>query len=92
MSPDPEDTNGNYVSALDVADGTITITYAGPRANAEISSGPSTLVLNPKVSTDNSVYWICAAAGKTDPGDPDMNGATFAIGSVLAKYTPSECR
>jgi type IV pilus assembly protein PilA len=92
MSPLATDTNGNYVSALDINNGRITITYGGPRANVKIPA-TATLTLTPYVSVDQSVYWVCAANGKAAiNGGVLMNGATYAAGTVEAKYTPSECR
>lgn len=94
MSANGTDTRGNYVNSVDVANGTITITYsnASPqRANAAING--STLTLVPYLSIDNSVIWKCkaAASAANAPGNV-MPGAAETAGSLLAKYAPAECR
>jgi type IV pilus assembly protein PilA len=99
MSPNATDTTGNYVSQVAVNNGVVTITYssAAPRrANSKINN--ATLTLVPYVATDGSVAWKCRAAGSTaTPGGSLMgtgtsNAATNAIGTLLAKYAPAECR
>jgi type IV pilus assembly protein PilA len=91
----PTDTTGNYVQSLDVASGTITITYSSTpprRANAAINN--LTLKLIPYVSLDNSVIWKCRAVGSAaTPGVGLMPGAAAgAAPTMLAKYAPAECR
>ena len=45
------------------------------------------------VSVDGSVSWKCRAVGSTAaPTTTIMPGATNAVGTVLAKYAPAECR
>ncbi|MBA3599023.1 MAG: pilin [Methylibium sp.] len=94
MSPTATDTTGNYVSEVEVADGVITVTYssaAPQRANDAIDT--LTLTLVPYVSADNSVSWKCRALGSAaNPGGAVMPGATNAVGSVLARFAPNECR
>lgn len=94
MSPTATDTKGNYVSQMDVNNGVITITYSSTspqRANAAISG--STVTLVPYISADNSVSWKCRVTGSTAaPTSTLMSGAANSVGSLLAKYAPSECR
>jgi type IV pilus assembly protein PilA len=94
MSANGTDTTGNYVSSLDVNNGVITITYSSAtpqRANAAINGKTVTLV--PYISTDNSVSWKCRVTGSSAaPTSTLMSGATNAVGNLLAKYAPSECR
>lgn len=94
MSANATDTSGNYVSQLQVANGVITVTYAntgGRRANSAING--QTLTFVPYVSTDGSVSWKCRALGSTaNPAGTVMNGATNAVGTLVAKYAPAECR
>ena len=54
MSNVATDTSGKYVTSVDVADGTITITY-GNEANAKIAT--DTLALTPYETPDASVAW-----------------------------------
>jgi type IV pilus assembly protein PilA len=94
MSPNATDTTGNFVSQMQVANGVITITYsktAPQRANAKIDG--LTLVLVPYLSTDQSVAWKCRAVGSVAaPSGTLMTNAVNAVGTVLAKYAPAECR
>jgi len=94
MSPNATDTQGNYVQSLAVANGVITILY-GNRANAKIGAPALNLTLVPYVSPDNSVIWKCRALGSVAVPSATavlMPGAANAIGTVLAKYAPAECR
>jgi len=90
----PADTQGNYVSSLAVVNGVLTITYGNTgnqRANRNIAGQNITLV--PYVSNDASISWKCRAVGSTaTPGVAIMPGAANTVGSVLAKYSPAECR
>ncbi|EIL97165.1 MULTISPECIES: pilin [Rhodanobacter] len=49
---------GQYVSQVDVAGGIITASFAGPKANKAISTGPKTFVLSP-VTSAGSISWVC---------------------------------
>ena len=94
MSANDTDTAGNYVSQIGIVNGVITITYsnvAPQRANAAINGLTVTLV--PYVSVDNSVSWKCRAVGSVAaPTATLMPGAANAVGTLLAKYAPAECR
>lgn len=51
------DIGGDYASKLDVTGGKITVSFAGPEANAAITG--STLVLSPS-TTGGSIQWTCS--------------------------------
>jgi type IV pilus assembly protein PilA len=94
MTANADDTSGNYVTSVAIANGTITITY-GNEANAEIAG--ETLALTPYESADLSIVWRCADA--PEPNNTNLlgtsgGGNTAAVGttSVLAKYRPAACR
>jgi type IV pilus assembly protein PilA len=94
MTANAADTAGNYVSSLDITNGTIVITYSSTaprRANAAINN--NTLVLIPYLSADNSVTWKCASAAATAnaPGTV-MAGAPANNGTIPGRYSPAECR
>lgn len=94
MAPNATATAGNFVSSLNVANGVITVTYSNTspqRANSLING--NTLTLVPYISGDNSVSWKCRVTGSVaSPTTTIMTGATNAVGSLPAKYAPSECR
>ena len=85
------DTQGNYVTQLDVTNGVITVTY-GNKANVGIAG--KTITLTPLTSTDKSVSWLCQGASAVTPpaGLVVMNGAVATVGTMIAKYLPSNCR
>ena len=94
MSPNATDTAGNFVSQVEIENGVITVTYsnaAPQRANSAINN--QTLTFVPYVSTDGSVSWKCRALGSAaNPGGTVMNGGANAVGTLVAKYAPAECR
>ena len=56
LSADPTDTQGNYVSSVDIINGRIEITY-GNRASKQIDT--LTMSLTPYETADFSVIWRC---------------------------------
>ncbi len=94
MSPNSTDTKGNYVSDLLVTNGVIQVTYSSTspqRANNAITG--NTLTLVPYLSADRSISWKCRVTGSTSsPTTTIMTGAANAVGTLPAKYAPSECR
>jgi type IV pilus assembly protein PilA len=98
MSDNGNDTQGKYVTSVDVASGTITITY-GNEANTKIAAAATnSLTLTPYESTDASVIWRCGNA-ITPAGAAGLLGAnsggtsaTYTAATVLPKYLPKACR
>ena len=96
MTATATDTSGNYVTQVDVANGTITITY-GNSSNAVIAG--QTLSLTPYESPDLIVVWRCgnaaAPAGTALLGTAG-GGTTAAYAApsagMLDKYLPAACR
>lgn len=83
--------SGKYVSAVNVSNGTVQITYAGPQANADAFSQGNQLDLRPTISANGDVIWNCGY--KTEEGnDPASGGADANATNVLQKYLPSNCR
>lgn len=81
--------SGKYVTSVNVgAGGAITITYGG-QANTAIAA--QTLGLNPGVSANNDVIWICGTAPTTGIGSFTASGGAAAT-TVLSKYVPKACR
>jgi type IV pilus assembly protein PilA len=81
--------SGKYVSQVDLATGTIIITYAGAQANANLVANPL-LDLRPTLSANGDVIWTCGkhAIVGVDPAVPATADAT----SVTSKYLPANCR
>jgi type IV pilus assembly protein PilA len=89
---------GKYVGSVNIANGTITITYGpngafGGQANANIGAPPQTLALQPTLSTNNDVIWNCGkkVAIGAQPGGTPSPSASVAT-TVLPKYLPQSCR
>jgi type IV pilus assembly protein PilA len=94
MSANDTDTEGKYVTSVQVGQGVITITYGGTEVNQAING--LTLALTPYVSLDNSVSWRCGGAivpGSTKlmPSAAAHTGGTLNTTATL-KYLPSACR
>ena len=79
--------SGKYVSAVDISNGTITITYGGVNANTNISNAK--LALLPTTSNNGDVIWNCGyhgVVGNTSPA-AGTNGT-----DIKPKYLPASCR
>jgi len=89
MSPNPADTAGNYVSAVNVANGRIDITFSGPRAHQAIFG--QTLSVTPYETNGNTVVWRCGTAPQ--PAGVELaGGAPHQLPTFDARYLPSTCR
>jgi len=96
MSPNSADTNGKYVTDVNVTGGAILVTY-GNEANANINQ--KTLQIVPYVTPDNSIAWRCGGAiqpqgttGLMPAGTAWTGGDLGAAGGNYLKYLPSACR
>jgi uncharacterized membrane protein YhaH (DUF805 family)/Tfp pilus assembly major pilin PilA len=89
LSANKTDTAGSYVESVDVASGTIVVTYR-PSANAAIAGG--VLALRPYVMPDNSVAWRCGQGPVPDGGVAMDARATPFTTDIMARYLPSACR
>ena len=93
LSDDPTDTSGKYVSAVDVTDGVIVVTF-GYEANALINN--LTVTMTPYEAGDGGVKWRCGSAPA--PTGPLMgataggNQANYIAPTVPPEFLPSSCR
>lgn len=82
-------TQGRYVSQLDIVDGEIVITY-GNDANATSLAG-QTLVLTPHLNAEDSIVWQCGLAPPTIANP--MSANTNPGGTTIApQHLPAACR
>jgi len=89
MTANATDTEGKYVSQIDVANGEILITY-GNEAHANIDT--EVLVMTPFLSIDQSVVWRCGTA-TTGAGLSAMGSDTGSTATTVAsQYLPAACR
>lgn len=87
------DTNGKYVQSVDVTNGSIIVMY-GAEANALIKG--KTLILQPFVTADQSVVWLCGQATTALLGAvvamPPGTGTAAGATTVDVQYLPAACR
>ncbi len=89
MTANAADTRGNYVSAVDIVDGRVDVTFGGPLAHADIIG--KSVSLTPYETAGNSVVWQCGNAG-APPGMPLQGGAAHKAATVEPRYLPTSCR
>ncbi|HUQ51498.1 MAG TPA: pilin [Gammaproteobacteria bacterium] len=91
LPEDATDTSGQYVTSVDIADGTILINYG---ANAHSTIAGAVLALQPYVMPDNSVVWRCGEAAEP-PGAAALDGSALSSDEATdigPRYLPSACR
>lgn len=93
MSPNGTDTRGSYVSAVNIVDGRVDITFGG-RAHAEIFG--DTVSFTPYVSASSSTFiWRCGSA-TPPPGATELTGggvtAVHQAPGIEDRYLPTTCR
>ncbi len=99
MTANAADTQGNYVSEVEVVNGRLQVTF-GNRASQQIDT--MTLSLTPYETADLSIIWRCGNAPQPtssggvayDPMGTSGGGqaAAYVASSVPAQYMPSTCR
>ncbi len=94
LTPNATDSVGSYVSAVDVTNGRIDVTF-GNRASVTIAG--QTLSLTPYETANRSVVWVCGTSAP--PVGLNLlgtagGGATPTVGgtTVADRYLPSSCR
>jgi len=92
MSPLPSDTQGRYVSEVDVIDGRVQVTF-GNEAHQDIQSG--TVSFTPYISGSGSIVWRCGAAN-APAGAAELTGggvtSVHVAPTIDTRYLPSSCR
>jgi len=94
LTAPPTDTSGKYVSALNVTNGVLIITF-GNEANAAISG--LTVTMTPYESRELGIVWRCgnapAPAGLQPLGTAGASTvANYTAPTVLNHHLPSSCR
>lgn len=94
MTDNAVDTSGTYVTAIEVDNGTVAVTF-GNNADAAIAGG--ILYLTPYETPDLSVVWRCGEA--TAPSNATLLGTTgggniasYTDSTIDARFLPSSCR
>jgi len=93
LTANPADTSGKYVSALDVDNGVLVITF-GNEANAAING--LELTVTPYETPERGIVWRCGTApaptGTLLGASSGGNTATYVAPTVLERYLPASCR
>ena len=90
MTPNATDTRGAYVSAVEITNGRVDVTFGGPRAHADIVG--QTLSLTPYETAGQTLIWRCGAAAVPTGGSLLNGGAAHQGPTVDGRYLPSTCR
>lgn len=85
MSPDPTDSSGAYVTALDIVNGRIDMTF-GNQAHPDIAA--QTLSLTPYLADDNTIVWRCGDS----PPPPGKEMVEHLAPTIDPRYLPAGCR
>jgi hypothetical protein len=92
MTPNPTDTQGNYVAQVNVVNGRVDITF-GNDAHQDIFG--RTMSLTPYEAGTGSIVWRCgsaaALAGTTEISGGGVTAAHEAT-TIENRYLPSACR
>lgn len=92
MTATPSDTQGKYVSSVDVDDGRVDITF-GNDAHQDIQGG--VVSFTPYMTPSGSIIWRCAAAN-APAGTVLLTGggvtSAHAAPTINSRYLPSNCR
>jgi type IV pilus assembly protein PilA len=92
MTAPPADTQGRYVSAVDIEDGRVDITF-GNYAHQDIQGG--TVSFTPYMSGNGSILWRCASAAVPVGAVPLTGGgvtSAHVAPTIDNRYLPSACR
>ena len=92
MTAPPTDTQGKYVSSVDVNDGSVEITF-GNDAHQDIQGGR--ISFTPYMAPGGSIVWRCGGAS-APAGTVLLTGggvtSAHAAPTIDARYLPSSCR
>ena len=94
MTPAPADTQGSFVSQVDVVNGRVDITF-GNEAHQDIFGG--TLSVTPYITPGGSIVWRCGTAPVPGgAGSTELTGggitAAHVAPTIDPRYLPSNCR
>ena len=89
MTPLATDSRGSYVSAVEIADGRIDITFGGPLAHQDLIG--QTLSVTPYETAGNTVVWRCGNA-QAPAGNLLSGGAGHQSPTMAPRYLPASCR
>ena len=95
-----------YVNAMTInpATGQITVQYNNATI-PQLSVNNETIIMTPEINFNGGGYvplstagvsgnidWACVSAGNTTAGQRGFTGIAVAVGTLQAKYAPTECK
>jgi len=92
MTAAPTDTQGAYISQVDIFEGTVTVTF-GNDVHADVFN--DTMSFTPYITPGGTIVWRCGAAPAPGGAVPlTGNGVTSAHvpPTIPTRYLPSTCR
>jgi len=89
LSPQATDARGSYVSAVDIVNGRIDVTFGGPLAHQDIVG--ARISITPYETSDRDIVWRCGNAPEP-PGRPLAGGAPHLPPTLDVRYLPANCR
>jgi type IV pilus assembly protein PilA len=89
LSPLATDARGSYVSAVEVVNGRIDVTFGGPLAHQDIVG--ARISITPYETTDKIIVWRCGSAPEP-PGTPLAGGTVYLPPTLDIRYLPASCR
>ena len=94
LSANPADTQGNYVSSIDVDNGVLVVTF-GNEAHGSIAG--LTLTLTPYETPELGIAWRCGTAPVPAGLNPlgtsgGGNAAVYIAPTIPVQYLPTTCR
>jgi type IV pilus assembly protein PilA len=92
MTATPSDTQGKYVSSVDIFEGRVDVTF-GNDAHQDIQSG--VVSFTPYMAPSGSIVWRCAWAGEPSGTVPLTGGGVTSLHvdpTIDSRYLPSSCR
>jgi type IV pilus assembly protein PilA len=92
MTPNPADTQGNYVSQVAVSNGRVDMLFGN---NVHQAIQGDTLSVTPYMMPGGAIIWRCGAAS-VPPGATELSGggvtAVHQAPTVALRYLPASCR
>lgn len=93
MTATPGDSGGSYVSAVDIFEGTVTVTM-GNRVHADVFG--KTVSFTPYSTPSGGIVWRCGSEPAPGSGAVRLEGggvqSAYRAPTVEARYLPSTCR
>ncbi len=89
MTVNPEDTQGKFVSRVDISEGRVIVTFGN---DVHQDAFGTTLTVTPYQSASGSFLWRCGMAPQPANSTLMINGGAHQDPTINLRYLPSICR